>query len=437
MESASVFWVGLDWGGESHTVHGFQPHGTQCFTFKVKHTPQGFEELRRRLGEAGEIAGVAVETTHGLVVQALLDTGLPVYPVNPKLSKAWRASCSVAEVKSDAGDARVLAEGLFHHHKRLHPLRLAGERARQLDELVRAEKRFIDQRTALVQELEDLLKRYHPQMLAFFDDWTSQTAWELLNAFPTPDALAGATKKRLCAFLRARHIGMRPLWLERIDGRTAALDWPRDKALEEVHALHAQTLAKMLLACEGQLDLYRKRVESLFEETEKAQLFSSLPGAGRKLAPRLCVIFADPQGHEDAAGEAERHEEKGPHRGKDTPLSVVRRLSGVAPVTMESGKKRGVCVRRACRKHWRDTMHLFAHFSKRKSAWAKAYYEMCRARGDSNASALRKLAYKWLAVIMRMCVDNKCYDESVHVKSLEKSKSPLYQYMLQKGYLTP
>jgi hypothetical protein len=78
MESASVFWVGLDWGGESHTVHGFEPHGTQCFTFKVKHTPQGLEELKRRLGEVGEIVGVAVETTHGLVVQSLLDAGLPV-----------------------------------------------------------------------------------------------------------------------------------------------------------------------------------------------------------------------------------------------------------------------------------------------------------------------------------------------------------------------
>jgi len=436
MESASVFWVGLDWGGESHTVHAFQPYGTQRLTFTVKHTPQGLEELKRRMAGLGTVAGVAVETPHGLVVQALLDAGLTVYPVNPKLSKAWRACSSVSEVKSDAGDARVLAEGLFDRRKRLRPLRLADDSARELEELARAEKRFIDLRTALVQELEDLLKRYHPQMLAFFDDWTSPTAWELLKAFPTPEALAGATKKKLCNFLRARHIGMRPLWLERIDGRAAALDWPRDRALEEAHALRAQTLAKMLLSFEGPLDVYRKRVESLFEKAEKAALFSSLPGAGRKLAPRLCTMFTEPQDQGDGDGGTEQAKEQ-PRRGKNPLLAAVRRLNGVAPVTMESGKKRGVFVRRACRKYWRDTLHLFAHFSKRKSKWAKAFYEMCRARGDSNASALRKLAYKWLAIIVRMCKENTCYDERRYINSLKRSNSPLYLYMLQKGRLTP
>ena len=192
MESMSAFWVGLDWGDSSHTVHAFRPDTTTRHTFTVPNTPKGLRELATRLVELDTVGGVAVETTHGLVVQALLDAGLVVYPVNPKLSKTWRAARSVAEAKSDGGDARVLAEGLLHQREHLRPLRPGNQQACQLAALVEAEKGFIDERTAHVQQLTALLKRYHPQMLAFFDDWTTPTAWEFLLAFSTPDALATA-----------------------------------------------------------------------------------------------------------------------------------------------------------------------------------------------------------------------------------------------------
>lgn len=427
MESASVFWVGLDWGNASHAVHAFHPDRTQRCSFSVEQTPQGLRELVSRLDALGTVGGVAVETTHGLVIRALLDAGMTVYPVNPKLSKTWRAARSVAEIKSDGGDARVLAEGLVQHLAHLRPLRLGDRNMRQLAALVEAEKHFIDERTALAQELMDLLGRYHPQMLAFFDDWTVRTAWEFLLAFATPEALAGASKKRLCAFLRARHIGMSPLWVGRIDKRAAALDWPRDKDLEETHVLRAQTLVKMLLALQAQLEVYRKQVESLFKSVEGAELFKSLPGAGSKLAPRLCAMF----GEQGKPGSQDKKDEPG------VSLEAMRQLSGVAPVTRQSGKKKQVCIRRACRKFWRDTLHLFAHFSKRKSPWARAYYDLCRAKGDTNASALRKLAYKWLAIITRMYKDNAGYDEDKYIASLRRSNSPLYTYMRENHLITP
>lgn len=416
MELESVFWVGLDWGTASHAVHAYRPGDARHCKFAVPHTPQGLRELAARLRELGEVGGVALETTHGLVVRGLLDGGFPVYPVNPKVSKAWRASCGAAAAKSDGGDARVLAEGLWQHRGELRPVRHGEDKTRQLARLVEAEKRFIDDRTALVQRLVDLLRRYHPQMLAFFKDWTSPVAWQFLAAFPTPGSLAGATKRRLCAFLRARHVGLGPLWQQRIEQRGAALDWPRDEALEEAHALQAGTLVRLLATLQTQLDVYRKMVGDLFAGTKGAGLLESLPGAGPKLAPRLCAMLcdcADQQGGAD----------------------LLCKLSGVAPVTHQSGKKRDVRIRRACRDFWRDTMHLFAHFSKRGCAWAKAYYAMCRAGGDTNATALRKLGYKWAGIISRMWKDKKPYNEEIHIQSLRRSNSPTYQYMIKNGYL--
>lgn len=416
MELASMFWVGLDWGDTAHSLCAYQPSTEAACAFSVSHTPEGFREMVDKLKALGDIGGIAVECSQNLVVQALLDAGLVVYVINPKMSSNWRKGRSVSGAKSDAGDALMLAEGLWSHRKELHPLQKPSARMRELETLVNAEKNLIGNRTSLVQALKDILKRYHPQMLAFFDDWTAPTAWEFLLVFPTPQALASATKRRMCAFLRRHHIGISPLWESRIESSRKASQWPSDRALEEANALYAQSLARMLLALEKQLCLYREKIESLFAEAGDSSLFHSLPGAGPKLAPRLCVMFSeDPEQYGSA--------------------DALRKLSGVAPVTKQSGQSRSVKVRYDCRKFWRDTLHLFAHFSKRKSIWARAFYALCRARGDSNATALRKLAYKWLGIIFRMCKDKKCYDEEQYIEQLRVKNSPTYAYMLANGYL--
>ena len=416
MESASMFWVGLDWGDKAHTLCAYQPATETYISFSVPHTPEGLREMADKLRALGDIGGIAVECSRNLVVQALLDGDFVVYVINPKLSSKWRKGTSVSGAKSDAGDALILAEGLWNHRRTLHPLQPQSAPMRELECLVNAQKDLIGRKTSLVQALKDLLKRYHPQMLAFFDDWTGPTAWEFLLAFPTPQALASASKGRLCAFLRRHHIGISPLWESRIASRLRALEWPSDPAREESDAWHAQSLVKMLLPLEKQLCLYREKIERMFPENEKAHLFRSLPGAGPKLAPRLCTIFSENLEQYDAA-------------------DALRKLSGVAPVTKQSGGSRNVKIRRDCRKSWRDTLHLFAHFSKRKSVWARAYYQQCRERGNSNATALRKLAYKWLGIIFRMCKEKKTYDEKQYIEQLRIKNSPTYQFMLKNGYL--
>lgn len=416
MEQDSQCWIGIDWGGDAHTVHVFQPATDASERFTVPHSAQGLEALVQRLSALGTIGGIAVEAARNLLVVKLVQAGLPVYAINPKLSKDWREGYSVAGAKSDEGDARVLAEGLWHHHRHLAPLSLAPAAQRELTQLSEDEKRFIDQRTAFVQELKAVLKQYHPQALAFFDDWTAPTAWQFVATFATPNALAKATKSRLCRFLAARHIGLSPLWQQRIEARGEALQWPQEEGAVPVLALRVQTLVVVLKALEKQLRQYRQRIETLFAELPDAPVFTSLPGAGGKLAPRLYVMFG---------------QDRSAYDGPD----VLRQLSGVAPVTKQSGKRKEVFIRRACRKHWRNTLHLFAQHSKRKSLWARAYYQRCRERGDTHASALRKLAYQWLGIIYRMWQTQTPYDEQRHLERLKQKNSPTYQYMLANGYL--
>ena len=418
MREVSLFWIGVDWGDNTHAVHVFQPCSGNVKKYQVDHTVEGLGVLVSRIKELGveHIGGIAVESTRSPLLSALLEIDCPLYMINPKVSENWRQAYTPAGAKSDGGDAIILAQGLWHHHNHLSPVKLDDMSRRALRALTEVEQSLIAQHTSHVLSLKAMLKQYYPYALEFFDDWASPVAWEFLLAFPTAASLAKATKNKLIRFLQARHIGMKPKWQRRIDNRAKALDWPHDSAQEEAYALYAQSQAKMLCALEKELKKLRKRIEESFAKLEDAHIYESLPGAGKKLAPRISVMFGGDQEMFDTA-------------------DALRELSGTAPVTCQSGKRKVVHKRRACRKKWRDTMHQFAFHSKRKCRWARAYYKLCMARGDNNATALRKLANKWLAIIFRMWKEGTVYDEEKYVESLKKRNSTTYQYMLTLGYV--
>ncbi len=158
MESVkAIRWAGVDWGNTSHAVCVLDEQGKEADAFETPHTAAGLTELIERLRRAGEIAGVAVETTRSLMVQKLLDAGLTVYPVNPKLSHAWREGWKVAAPKSDLSDAFVLANGLRQNQARLRPFKPDDPRLRELKILCADECSLIGQRTALVNQAHSTL----------------------------------------------------------------------------------------------------------------------------------------------------------------------------------------------------------------------------------------------------------------------------------------
>ena len=138
-----------------------------------------------------------------------------------------------------------------------------------------------------------------------------------------------------------------------------------------------------------------------------------VPGAGKRLAPVLAAITAPV-----ASGRVE--------------IEAIRCVSGVAPVEDQSGKRHRVGIRRRCNKHWRDVMHLFAYSSTHWCSWAKAFYDTHREQGDHHASALRKLADKWLKIINRMLETGEPYDDQQYVEALRRNGSPLYLRLAEK-----
>src|SRR3954467_7234523 len=70
----------------------------------------GFHELRGTHAEEPSQVVIGIETDRGLWVQALSAAGYQVYAVNPLAVARYRDRHQVSGAKSDAGDAKLLAD---------------------------------------------------------------------------------------------------------------------------------------------------------------------------------------------------------------------------------------------------------------------------------------------------------------------------------------
>jgi hypothetical protein len=72
--------------------------------------------------------------------------------------------------------------------------------------LCRDEVVLIEQRTALVNQLQQAVLEYFPAALQAFDDWTRPSTWEFIIQFPTPQALVQAGRRRWEKFLHTHRL---------------------------------------------------------------------------------------------------------------------------------------------------------------------------------------------------------------------------------------
>ena len=403
------YWVGIDWSESSHAVNVVDDGRRQIVAFFVENSLEGYEQLDEQLRGLGLIRGIAIEATINPIFNFLIEQGYILYSINPKVSKKWRECNSVEGGKSDPRDGRVLSEELARRHESLRTYKQADPEAAQLAGLCESVSGLVAQRTALIQQLKAALRTYYPAALEFFDDFTSPAAWRFVKRFPRPEVLARARKGTVIGFLKKNRIGLSPVWLERIERLKHGAVWPQSprSAGYEQRALAAVaqliSLQRCIEYCESTIANY-SRARSEFS------LLDSLPGAGKRLAPALTAIIAQLEAEADL-------------------LQALRCLSGVAPVQNQSGKVDRCQVRKRCNKHWRHTLHNFAMCSTQHCKWARAYYTLCKERGDGHATALRKLADKWLKIIHRMLENNAPYDDARYVAALNKSGSPVYAKM--------
>jgi transposase len=143
-----------------------------------------------------------IETSQGLLITALLEAGLAVYPVNPKTVDRRRKPSGA---KTDAIDAYLLAKTFCSDLADLHRLAPDSPVVHELKALTRDQDGLIQSQTRLINQLTACLKAYYPVALELFTKLQQPLTLAYLQAYPTLEAAQGATMDELTQLLRQHH----------------------------------------------------------------------------------------------------------------------------------------------------------------------------------------------------------------------------------------
>jgi transposase len=378
-----MWYAGIDWADEHHVVVVLDERRQQVATKQVAHTVEGLAQLvsflRGIVGtpERQEELACIIETSHGLLIAALLEAGLPVYPVNPKTVDRHRRP---AGAKTDAIDAYLLARTGRSDFADLRRLRPDSALIHELKMLTRDQESLIVSQTRLVNQLTACLKTYYPVALTLFSKLQQPSTLAFLQAYPTPQAAAQVSLEDLLLLLKqTKHrrmacVGQR-MW-EQLRQPSLQADAITTRAKSRLMLALVQQLRLLL----DQLAAYDKEIARLFQAHADQPIFSGLPGAGKRLAPRLLAEWGDDRSRYASAGS-------------------VQALGGTSPVPFESGKYTSVQQRHACIKPLRNALFQFAWQSTFQEPWAEAYYQRKRQEGKTHSMAVRALSNVWVRII--------------------------------------
>jgi transposase len=105
-------YAGFDWARNHHDVIIVDRDGKIVADFQIEHTAAGWRRWREQLDSLGAGVAACVETSQGVVVEQLLESGVTVYPVSPASAKRYRERKVPSGNKTDRVDAWSLADAL-------------------------------------------------------------------------------------------------------------------------------------------------------------------------------------------------------------------------------------------------------------------------------------------------------------------------------------
>lgn len=394
-----IWFVGFDWGSETHRVSLFDRAGKLVGRRDVAHSGSAYGELFEWLTRTTQAApgqiGVAIETSHGPAVDALLERGLQVFAINPKQLDRFRERYNMAGAKDDTRDADVLGRCLrtdpdvFRRLSLDHPLLVQLRGASRLaEELTR-------ERGRLTNRLREQLWRYYPQMLKLSDDLAETWFLALWQQAPTPAKGAKLHKESIARILKQHRI--RRLDVDQVRAILREPPVPVAPGVAEAATAHIRTLLARIRLVNQQIKDVQQQLDTLCgalaapqhstpEEITPGQateqrdvaILRSLPGVGRiNLATLLAEAWQ-------------------PLRRRD--YHALRALCGAAPVTKRSGKSCIVLRRLACNKRLANALYHWARTATMHDPTSRARYAALRQRGHTHGRALRTVGDRLLAL---------------------------------------
>ncbi|MGB7381665.1 MAG: transposase, partial [Rhodococcus sp. (in: high G+C Gram-positive bacteria)] len=313
--------------------------------------------------------------------------------VNPLAAARYRDRHHVSGAKSDAGDAKLLADLVRtdrHNHRTI-----AGDStsAEAIKVLARGHQNLIWSRNRQTNALRSSLREYYPAALEAFDSLHHGDAVAVLSRAASPAEASHLSAATIRAILkragRQRNIESRAEEI-RVALRSDHLTAPPPVAA----AFAATTRSAVALIAELNRQIVDLEAELTrhFETHPDAAIYLSLPGIGVILGARVLGEFGD---------DVDRY----------TTAKSRKNYAGTSPLTVASGKKRAVLARHIRNRRLYDAIDQWAFCALNQSPGARAFYDHHRAAGDLHHQALRALGNRLVGLLHGCLRHHTEYDE--------------------------
>ena len=204
------FFVGIDWGTQTHRIVLLDGEGRAIEQYDAAHTGDGLQALVNRIVRSTacepERVAIAIETSWGALVETLLDHGFAVFSINPKQVDRFRDRFSVAGAKDDTRDALVLASSLRTDRRSFRLVEIDSPDIIRLRELSRFQEELRAELRRATNRLWQQLHRYYPQALQLSPAADSLFVWDLLRNAPNPATASKLSLARIRKLLFSHRI---------------------------------------------------------------------------------------------------------------------------------------------------------------------------------------------------------------------------------------
>jgi transposase len=391
--------VGHDWSEDHHDVFVEDAGGQRLASGRLAEGPAAVSEFHAMVASHIEGPGdvvIASETDRGLFIWALVASGYVVLAVNPKSTSRYRDRRSTSGAKSDAGDARVLAELARldgHNHRQV-----AGDSAEveAIKVLARAHQNMIWSRQRHTNMLRSTLREFYPAALgAFGKDLASGEAIEVLAMASTPALGRQLSRAKIAAALarggRQRRIDERAVEIQAaLRGEVLEAPGP----ISEAMGSSAAALIAVIAELNAQITRLEVELAQGFEQHPDAEIVTSMPGLATVLGSRVLGEFGDDPNRYATAKSRKNY-------------------AGTAPITRSSGAFEVVLARYSCNSRLLNACQLWALAALRASPGARAYYDKRRADGKTHQVALRAVANRLVGILHGCLRHHTLYDENI------------------------
>jgi transposase len=305
----------------------------------------------------------------------------------------YRDRHNIAGAKSDAGDAKVLADLVRTDRHNHRPIAGDSPDAEAIKVLARGHQNLIWARNRHTNQLRNALREYYPAALEALPDLADRDTLAVLSRAPTPAAGAALSISQLRSTLkragRQRNLDRRAAEIQ-AGLRTAQLSAP--SALADAFAATTKATVGIIGELNRQIADLEAALADRFEQHPDADIYLSLPGLGDVLGARVLGEFGD---------DPERY----------ATAKSRKNYAGTSPLTVASGKKRAVLARLVRNRRLYDAIDQWAFCSLSASAGCRAFYDQRRAAGDLHHQALRALGNRLVGILHGCLRHHDLYDE--------------------------